>query len=484
MATRIDLPALGQSMEEGTITAWHKKEGDSVTQGETLYEVMTDKANFEQEAPVSGILRKILVPADEIAAVNSLLAIIGTTDEPIDHLLTGGVAPASQPPEEPQPAAENAAPAASMAHAATAPNGAVHSGGKLFASPRARRVADELGFEVALLAGRGTGIDGRIVEADILAYAEEVLAAQKAGKVTPLASKVAEAHGIDLAAVGSGSGHAGKVVSEDVLRALQTEVTGSAATPAAFPALQAAAAGSSAGIDLAAIGDDKVIPLTGMRRMIADNVARSAQTAPHVTLTLGVDMHEATRFRKQLMPSIEKSHGVRITFTDIIAKATARALVDHPMINSSLTANKITLHKAIHLGIAVSLGEGGLVVPTLRNADKLTLPEISIRIKALAGKAREGKLGPDEMTGGTFSITNLGTYGVESFNPIINPPQCAILGVCTIKDTISAVDGKPEVRPIMNLCLSFDHRITDGAPAAAFLARLKEILEQPYLIFM
>jgi len=467
MATRIDLPALGQSMEEGTITVWHKKEGDAVAQGETLYEVMTDKANFEQEAPVSGILRKIVVPADEIAAVNSLLAIIGTADEPIEHLLGGGAAVAGVPLSSADTAPATGAVAQSLPAAA---NGALTDGGKLFASPRARRVADELGIDVAQLAGRGTGIDGRIVEADVLAYAEETLAAQKAGKVTPLAHKVAETHGIDLAAVGSGSGFAGKVVSEDVLRKLQAE----AETPSAPKTTAPTAVAEPL----------KVIPLTGMRRMIAENVARSAQTAPHVTLTLGVDMHEASRFRKQVLPSIEKSHGVRITFTDIIAKAAARALVDHPMINSTLSDNKITLHKAVHLGIAVSLGEGGLVVPTLRDADKLSLPEISIAIKALAGKARAGKLGPDEMTGGTFSITNLGTYGVESFNPIINPPQCAILGVCTIKDTISAVDGKPEVRPVMNLCLSFDHRITDGAPAAAFLARLKEILEQPYLIFM
>ena len=154
------------------------------------------------------------------------------------------------------------------------------------------------------------------------------------------------------------------------------------------------------------------------------------------------------------------------------------------MLNSTLADNKITLHRGAHLGIAVSLGEEGLVVPVLRDAQSKTLPEISQAIKALAAKARGGKLTPDEMGGGTFSITNLGTYGVEIFNPIINPPQCAILGVTAIIEKPIIVGGAVATRPMMNLCLSFDHRITDGAPASAFLARLKEILEQPYLMFV
>lgn len=476
MATRIDLPALGQSMEEGTITVWHKKEGDTVQQGETLYEVMTDKANFEQEAPVAGVVRKIFVAADEIVPVNTLLAIIAAPDEPIDHLFGGSAAPAATNAASEEPAAAVAAADSSSAGtpAGAAPSSAT-STGKVFVSPRARRVADELKIDVAKLSGLGTGIDGRVVEADVLAWRDAATVAQHAGKVTPLAHKVAEAHGIDLAAVGSGSGPGGKVVSDDIRRAIP-----GAARPESAAPVAAAATATTAAPDEPL----KVIPLTGMRRMIADNVARSAQTAPHVTLNMGVDMLEAGRFRKQILPAMEKSHGVRISFTDIVAKATARALTDFPIINSTLVDNKITLYRAVHLGIAVSLGEGGLVVPTLRNAERMSLTQMSLEIKALAAKAREGKLGPDEMTGGTFTITNLGTFGVESFTPIINPPQAAILAVCAIKDTIVPVDGKPEVRPIMNLCLSFDHRVTDGAPAAAFLARLKEILEQPYLIFV
>jgi pyruvate dehydrogenase E2 component (dihydrolipoamide acetyltransferase) len=172
-----------------------------------------------------------------------------------------------------------------------------------------------------------------------------------------------------------------------------------------------------------------------------------------------------------------------VTFTDIIAKAVSRALIDHPLLNSTLVDNKISLYKHVHLGIAVSLGQDGLVVPVVRASDTLSLPNLSVAIKKLAAKARDGKLEPDEMNGGTFTITNIGTFGVEQFNPIINPPQSAILGVCAIVEKPVVVAGEVVIRPMMNLCLSFDHRVTDGAPAAAFLAWLKEILEQPYLIF-
>jgi len=462
MATRVELLALGQSMEEGTITIWHKQEGDQVTKGEPLYNVMTDKADFEQEAPESGVLRKIIVQADEIAPVGALLALIAGPDEAIDDALVGNASSAA-------PAAVAAPEATAAVAGSTAPAEAA-STDRVFSSPRARRVADELGVTIEALAGRGTGIDGRVVEADVIKYHEELVAAKKAGKITPLAQKVAADSGVDLSTLtGAGSGHAGKVVADDVRRA-------AAPAPVAAPI---------APVQDAAVSEIlKVIPLTGMRKMIADNVARSASTAPHVTLVTSVDMSEASAFRKKVLDKVEKTHGVRISFTDIITKAVATALTEHPTINSTLVDNKITQYSTVHLGIAVSLGEGGLVVPTLRNAHSKSLSQISAEIKSLAATARAGKLGTADMTGGTFSITNLGTYGVESFNPVINPPQCAILGVCTIKESIVAVNGTPQVRPIMNLCLSFDHRITDGAPAAAFLARLKEILEQPYLMFV
>ena len=301
------------------------------------------------------------------------------------------------------------------------------------------------------------------MEADVIAFSAELKAAGKAEekaapRISPLAQRAAAEQGVALSEV-VGTGHGGKVVHEDVKRA---------AAPAVTP--------------IAETGQT-VVTLRGMRKMVADAVARSASTAPHVTLTVPVDMTEATRFRQQVLPAIEKTLGVRVSFTDIIAKAVARALADHPYLNSTFAKDQITLHKSVHLGIAVSLGAEGLIVPVVKDAQAKSLGEFSRSLKELVAKAKGGSLASDEVTGGTFSITNLGTFGVTQFNPIINPPQTAILGVCAIADTVVAVGGQPAVRPMMNLCLSFDHRVVDGAPAAAFLAQLKETLEQPYLMF-
>jgi len=479
MAKTLELPALGNSMEEGTITQWFKAEGEAVAKGEALYEVMTDKVNMEVESPEAGVLRKILAAVDATVPVNDPVAILGTADEDISALL-GGKAPAptaeagqvGKEAEVTSPTMEDApAPKSGSADDVLLPDG-----GRVFASPRARRYADEYKVDIAQLAGRGTGVEGRIVEADVVAFYEEQQAQKKeaekaAPRVSPLAQRVASEHGVSVESV-QGTGHGGKVTQEDVKR--------SVAPPPASSPLPTGEGGAqrregSAGAT--------VVTLRGMRKMVADAVARSAQTAPHVTLTLPVDMSEAARFRAQLLPAIEKSHGVRVSFTDIIAKAAARALQDHPYLNSTLVKDEITLHQSVHLGIAVSLGADGLIVPVVKEAQAKSLGEFSRALKDLAARAKSGSLASDEVTGGTFSITNLGTFGVTQFNPIIVPPQTAILGVCAIADTVVAVNGQPTVRPLMNLCLSFDHRVVDGAPAAAFLAQLKETLEQPYLMF-
>jgi len=473
MAKTLELPALGQTMEEGTITKWFKAEGDAVTKGEALYEVMTDKVNIEVEAPVSGILRKILAPADAIVPINGPVGILGTADEDISGLVEGN-APPPTPIKPPSWGAgkEFRKPAEASPTPAPQDGGFIGVGGgvsdRIFASPRARRYADEYGVDIALLAGRGTGVDGRVVEADVVAFYEEQLLQKKsAPRISPLAQRVAAEHGVLVETV-AGTGHGGKVTQGDVKRAVG---------PTAPPP-QSWGAGNHA-----ETSENTVVTLRGIRKMVADAVAKSAATVPHVTLTLPVDMSEATRFRQQILPAIEKSDGVRVSFTDIIAKAAARTLQDHPYLNSTLTGTEITLHRAVHLGIAVSLGTDGLIVPVVKDAQAMSLGEFSKVLKKLVVKAKSNTLTTDEVTGGTFSITNLGTFGVTQFNPIIIPPQAAILGVCAVADTIVAVSGQPQVRPVMNLCLSFDHRVTDGAPAAAFLAQLKETLEQPYLMF-
>jgi pyruvate dehydrogenase E2 component (dihydrolipoamide acetyltransferase) len=455
MATKVTLPLLGQTMEEGTIIKWFKKEGDRVEKEEPLLEVMTDKANMEVESPESGVLLKIVAQEDETVPVKGLIAILGEPGEDISALLAeagaAGQAPAApaEAPAEEKKVAEPSAPAA----AAAAP-----AGGRVAASPRARRLAEEHGIDLAQLAP-GSGPGGRIIEKDVLRAIESgVAAAPPAPAATPLAAKVAEEKGVDLAAV-SGSGPGGKIRREDVE---------AAAAPAAVPLAPRVPLGG-------------VIPFAGLRKAVADNLEKSARAVIPVTLTMGVDMTEATRMREQLKPVYEKKHGVKLSFTDIVIKAVARAIEDYPIMNSSLEGDQIRIHDGVHVCVAVAVPDG-LLAPVVRDANLKPLWAISAEVRDLAERGRSGRLGPSELSGGTFTVTNLGAYGVEHFNAIINPPQCAILAVCAIQKKPVVVEGdRIEVRPMMNLCLTFDHRIVDGAPAAEFLAHVKNLLENPYL---
>ncbi|MDO8588368.1 MAG: dihydrolipoamide acetyltransferase family protein [Armatimonadota bacterium] len=448
MALKMVMPLLGQTMEEGTITKWLKQEGESVNKGEPLLEVMTDKANMEVEAPVSGVLRKILAPEEAIVPIKEPIAIIGTAEEPIDGLLLESAAPAEA--EAAAPPKEEPVPAVTGAPVEPAPTAEE----RVFSSPRARNVASEHNVDIAALAGKGTGPGGRIVEKDVLAYVASAQAPERP-RMTPLAGKVAADIGVTLSDVVA-TGVGGRITRDDVLRSV---------TRPPRPSI------------------GRVIPLAGMRKAVADNVSLSARNAPHVTLVSEVDMTECANLRRQMLPEVEKSCGVKISFTDLIVKAVAKAIDDHPIVNATLESDQITIHDRIDIGIAVALDEG-LIVPVLRDVRSKSIPEISVEVKRLAQKARSGGLAPDEYKDGTFTVTNLGAYGVDSFNPIINPPQVAILGVCRIVEKPVVVDGRVRVRSMMNLCLSFDHRAVDGAPAAEYLARLKQILESPYTLFL
>lgn len=448
MATRVLLPMLGQTMEEGTIIKWFKQEGEYVEKGEPLLEVMTDKVNMEVESPASGVVRKILAQPDETVPVHSLIAVIGTADEPIEEILAEAE-PTGTPqkivPQVAKPPVE-----------AVIPESMSSEAGKVLISPRARRLAEQKNVPIEALAGRGTGPGGRITEKDVKAYLAETARTERI-LATPLAQKVAADRGIDIREV-VGTGPQGRVTRDDVLQA---------ATPIrAYPNLEA-----------------RVVPLTGIRKAVADNVTRSAQTVPHVTLTTEVDMSETVRLREQVLAEFERKYGTRLSFTDILVKAVARAILDHPMVNSSLQGNEIRIFGEVNVGVAVAL-EGGLVVPVIRNADKKSLAEVSVELKRLVEKARSGNLSSEDMAGGTFTITNLGSYGVDAFNPIISPGQSAILGVCKITRKPVAIDDRVEIRSMMNLCLSFDHRVLDGAPAAQFLQRVKELLESPYQLLI
>ncbi len=455
MATKVTLPLLGQTMEEGTIIKWFKKEGERVEKEEPLLEVMTDKANMEVESPESGVLLKIVAQEDETVPVKGLIAILGEPGEDISALLAeagaAGEAPAApaEAPAEEKKVAEPSAPAA----AAAAP-----AGGRVAASPRARRLAEEHGIDLAQLAP-GSGPEGRIIEKDVLRAIESGAAAAPATPAaTPLAAKVAEEKGVDLAAVRA-SGPGGKIRREDVE---------AAAAPAAVPLAPRVPLGGA-------------IPFAGLRKAVADNLEKSARAVIPVTLTMGVDMTEATRMREQLKLVYEKKHGVKLSFTDIVIKVVARAIEDYPIMNSSLEGDQIRIHDGVHVCVAVAVPDG-LLAPVVRDANLKPLWAISAEVRDMAERGRSGRLGPSELSGGTFTVTNLGAYGVEHFNAIINPPQCAILAVCAIQKKPVVVEGdRIEVRPMMNLCLTFDHRIVDGAPAAEFLAHVKNLLENPYL---
>lgn len=450
MATVMNLPLLGQTMEEGTIIQWIKKEGDAVKEGEPLLEVMTDKVNMEVEAPVSGVLRKILVNADDVVPVLAPIAIIGLADEQIDDLLSG----ASKTPEE-EPESEIEKPQSISAPnrpASEQPTGAAQSVDRIIASPSARRVASERGINIELLSGKGTGPGGRIIEKDVLDFIAST-------RSTPLAGKMAEDIGVDLSGI-TGTGVSGRVTSEDVNRASRS----------AKPPLGITNIGQS-------------IPFTGLRKAIADNVAKSARETVPVTLVAEVDMTECMNLRSSILDAIEKRDGVRLSITDFIVKAASTAILDKSIVNSSLEGDRIVVHDRVNIGIATAL-ESGLVVPVVKDVINKTLSQISREIKDLVARARESRAMGDDFKGGTFTITNLGAYGIDTFDPVITPGQSAILGVCRIIEKPVAKNGSIVLRSMMNLCLTFDHRIMDGAPAAEYLARLKSILEAPYMILI
>ena len=268
-------------------------------------------------------------------------------------------------------------------------------------------------------------------------------------KASPLAAKLAEDLGIDLTQVNA---H-GRVLAEDILKYLQSGAV------AAAPAER-----------------EEVVPMSGMRKAIAKNMLNSHMTSPTVSFNLSVDMSEMKAYRKQL-----KKNDVKVSYTDLIVKFVAKALTEFPLLNCSVVDNKIVYKHYVNMGVAVAL-ENGLVVPNVADADKKSLREISAEIKELAALAREGKLGADKLTGGTFTITNLGMYGIESFTPIINQPELAILGVCAMVDTPVVKEGQIVVRTMMNLSLTADHRVVDGVQASEFLQRIAELLENPLLM--
>ncbi|SFL48248.1 dihydrolipoamide acetyltransferase family protein [Pelosinus propionicus] len=423
MATELLMPKLGMTMEEGTIVTWFKKVGDSVAEGEILLEILTDKVNMEVEAPAAGQVLAIMAAEGDIVEVNKPIAYIGQPGEKVESHAVQDLKIEKQ--HTTQEAIITAAPIQS----------AEGIGGKVKASPAAKRIARE--EEIDLRAVPPSGPGGRIIAVDVTNY-----------KASPLAQKIAQDKGVELAEI-TGTGIGGKIMKSDVENVLVK-------------------AGSKAK------GIRK--PLAGMRKVIADHMT-DAWRAPHVTHNMEVDMSGMVELRKKLIPGFEKRIGLKPSYNDLIIKVVAKALREYQqVINARLHSDGLEICDEVNVGMAVAL-PNGLVVPVIKNADTLSIEEITKRAKELAMQAKEGKLLPDEMSGGTFTVTNLGMYGIDTFTPVVNAPEVCILGVGQLQDKVVVKDGEMIIQPRMSLSLSFDHRAVDGAQAAEFLRRIKELLE-------
>ena len=423
MAYELLMPQLGLTMEEGTVSQWIKKEGDAVKVGDVILEITTDKLNNEVVSEYEGTLIKIVAQEGEDIPVKGLLAYIGQPGEAV-----GGAAPAAAPAAEAAPAA--AAPAAPAA----APAPVAANGQRRRISPLARKTAAKMGVDYSGIAGSGPS--GRIVLKDILAAAE----AQKAAPAA--AAPVAEA------------------------------------APAAAPAAPAKPAAPKAGLEL--MEGDTVIKLAGMRKVVAERMLASHTEIPNVTQNIKVDVTELMKFRKTLLAMTGKKYSVN----DLVLKATAKCLRQHPEMLVSFDGNQIIQRAHVNLGMAVAL-DAGLIVPVIRDADKMGLDELAATAKDLATRAKENKLGADEYKGSTFSVSNLGMFGIETFTPIINQPDAAILGVCAIQDELALDDeGNVTKKQVMRLSVTLDHRLLDGAVVAKFQMDLRDLLQNPMSILL
>ena len=456
MPREIYLVKVGMTMTEGMVSEWFIADGAEVKKGEMLYALETEKVNLDVDAEADGTV-KHLVEAGVTLEPGDVVGYIFAQGESIPDVLPG----ATSQPE----VVESAEPVAVESAAPMAVEAAV-SEGFVKASPAAKRLAKEL--DVNYLALQGTGPGGRIVEADVQSAASGQTASQQPAvaaiqsqssaniKASPLAKRIAEQRAIDLSQV-RGTGPGGRIVQSDV------ENLGASIAQASGPAA----------------GD--MVPVKGMRKTIAQRMHQSLQESAQLTMDMAAVMDDAVKLREQLIR--EWDGAARPTFTDLVIKAAAKALQKHPLMNSQFGGTGIQLLNEIHVGIAVALPEG-LVVPVVRHADQLSLKEIAIESARLATSARNGTLGLDDYAGGTFTISALGMFGVDSFTPIINQPQSGILGVNRILDGVAWEGETPIRQKQMNLSLTWDHRVLDGAPAAEFLQTVVEYLSEPYRLLV
>ena len=421
MATEVKLPRLGQGMESGTIVKWLKSEGDTVEKGEALYELDTDKVTQEVEAEASGVLLKIAISEGEVE-VGRTIAVIGEQGEKVEVELSKPAGNGSAGQEVADDAQQEGSPA------------------------RAREAAQRPVRD----SGPGEGVRGN----------REVPPTDANGRIkaSPLARRIARERGIDLSAV-AGTGPDGRVVAEDVER------TAASGAPIAAPSQTLPVEGV------------EVQQLSSMRKTIARRLTEAWQ-APVFQLSVTVDMARALELRKRLVELHDD--GVKPTISDLLTKVSAAALMRHRAVNALYKGDAVELYPTANIGIAVAI-PNGLVVPVIQGCERKSIAEIAAARAAIVERARAGKLQQSDLDGGTFTISNLGMYGIERFIAVLNPPQAAILAVGSVEDRVVAVDGQPAVRPRMEITLTCDHRAVDGATGAEFLRDLKAFLEEPGL---
>jgi len=470
------MPQMGVSVSEGTITKWLKQPGEQVERDEPLLEISTDKVDTEVPSPGEGVLEEILVQEGETVEVGTVIARIGPAGavaaaEPAAPPVETAPAPAatpeappvSQPAPEPAPAPAAAAPAVEPAPTPPSP---VAGNGKTFVSPVVARIAAEHGVDPGAVPGTGTG--GRVTKKDILAYIASGAAAPQA----PAEAAPPPAPPVETAPAAAAPAPAVLPAPAPV-----------APAPAAPAPAVAAAPAAPAPVASVPVPGEVLEPMSAMRRGIAEHMRRSLDTSAHVTSAIEVDMSRVVALRAKLKPVYEREHGVNVTYLAFVARAVVETLKDYPWINGEMRDDQIVTRSFVNLGFAVELADGkGLIVPVLRNAETLNLLGIAKGVVDIAQRARDKKLLPDEVQGGTFTITNPGGYGTFHGTPVISQPQAAILGTYALVKRPWVVQDELgndviAIRPIMNLTLTYDHRLVDGALAGRFLKDLRQRLE-------
>jgi len=441
MPTNVIMPALEMAQETGKVLRWIKSPGDRVRKGESIVEIETDKVTVEIEAPASGVLGDVSAQPGDVVPVGTTIALIF---EP-GSVTSTVVAPA---------------PAAAPASAAMASAAPASSARDVKASPLARKIAEQHGVDLTRL----KTASGRIEKADVLAYVETQKgsagngASARLTPASPKARRLAAERGLDVAAL-TGTGPSGAVLAADVPATRESRVPAAAAAPSARPA-------ATPGVGT-------------VWRIMAERMTASWTTAPHFYLVREVNVSRLVTW----LDRARKQTGARITYTDLLVKVAAAVLLQHPRVNASWKDGAIVQNADVNIGLAVAIDDG-LVVPVVHRADTLSLAEIAARREDLVSRAQAGKLRPADIQGGGFTISNLGMYGVDAFDAIVNPPQAAILAVGRIADRVVAINGQPAVQPTMVVTLSCDHRALDGARGAQFIGALADLIEEPLALLV